>query len=194
MTRCLAAAVLLAGGVAVAAPVPKQAKASDTHVVVVTSLGDFEIELFPDKAPKSVKNFLAYTDDKFYDGLTFHRVIPDFMVQGGGFEPGLQAKKVGEPIPCEADNGLKNVRGTVAVARALKPDSGTSQFFINTKDNPTLDRTGDADFKAGFAVFGKVVEGMEVVDAMAAVKTGPAGVHQNVPVEDVVIKSVRRKR
>ena len=194
MSRTLlaTAAVMLAGTVT-AAPVPKAVKGSDRAVVVETSLGDIEIELYPDKAPKSVANLLGYVDDKFYDGLIVHRVIPEFMIQGGGFEPGMKEKKAKDPIPCEADNGLSNTRGTVAMARTQVADSATSQFFINLADNKFLDREKSPD-KVGYCVFGKVVAGMDVVDAIAKVKTGQAGGHSNVPVEDVVIKSVRRKK
>ncbi len=187
------ALVFVAVSSAVAAPVPKPGRGSDTTVVMATSLGDIEIELFPEKAPQTVKNFLGYADDKFYDGLTFHRVIPKFMVQGGGFEPGMKEKKANDPIPCESDNGLSNVRGTVAMARAAKADSATSQFFINLVDNKRLDFV-DANKQPGYCVFGKVVAGLDVVDKMAGVKTGMAGGMPDVPVEDVVIKSVRRKK
>jgi peptidyl-prolyl cis-trans isomerase B (cyclophilin B) len=187
------ALVFVAVSSAVAAPVPKSGKGSDTTVVMATSLGDIEIELFPDKAPKTVANFLAYTDDQFYDGLTFHRVIPKFMVQGGGFEPGMKEKKGNAPIPCESENGLSNARGTVAMARAAKADSATSQFFINLIDNTRLDREVSFD-KVGYCVFGKVVAGLDVVDKMAEAKTGMAGGMSDVPVEDIVIKSVRRKK
>lgn len=193
MTRTLLAAVVVVlVGTVSAAPVPKAKPGSD-RVVVETSLGDIEIELYPDKAPKSVANFLSYVDDKYYDGLIVHRVIPEFMIQGGGFEPGMKEKKGKDPIPCEADNGLSNTRGTVAMARTRVADSATSQFFINLADNSRLDQAKSPD-KVGYCVFGKVVSGMDVVDAIAKVKTGQNGGHSNVPVEDVVIKSVRRKK
>lgn len=176
-----------------AAPVPKEFRASDKFVVVETSLGSFEIELAPDKAPKTVANFLAYVDAKFYDGVVFHRVIPEFMIQGGGFVAGMKQKKARDPIENEASNGLSNLRGTVALARAVKPDSGTCQFFINTKDNKQLDFQDRAGGE-GYCVFGKVVAGMDVVDKIRQVKTGMASGHSDVPVEDVVIKSVRRKQ
>lgn len=194
MTRTLLViAAVMSAGTLTAAPVPKAVKGSDRVVVVATSLGDIEVELYPDKAPKTVANFLGYVDDKFYDGLTVHRVIPEFMIQGGGFEPGMKEKKGKDPIPCEADNGLSNLRGTVAMARTREADSATSQFFINHKDNAWLDREKSPD-KVGYCVFGKVVAGMDVVDAIAKVKTGQNGGHSGVPVEDVVIKSVRRKK
>jgi cyclophilin family peptidyl-prolyl cis-trans isomerase len=189
----LATAAVLFAGTLTAAPVPKADKRSDRVVVVETSMGDIVIELYPDKAPKTVANFLGYVDDKFYDGLIVHRAIPEFMIQGGGFETGLKEKKGRDPIPCESDNGLSNARGTVAMARTVVADSATSQFFINLADNKFLDREKSHD-KIGHCVFGKVVSGMDVVDTIAKVKTGPTGGHSNVPVEDVVIKSVRRKK
>lgn len=186
----LLCAFALAAMAAAVAPVP----AADNPVVVVeTSLGTIEIELFADKAPGTVKNFLGYVEDKYYDGLVFHRVIEDFMVQGGGFEPGMKEKKARAPVENEAGNGLSNLRGTVALARAAAADSGTCQFFINAKDNPWLDRT-DGPGKDGYCVFGKVVAGMDVVDKIRAVKTGTAGAFTDVPTEDVVIKSVSRKK
>jgi peptidyl-prolyl cis-trans isomerase B (cyclophilin B) len=154
-----------------------------------TSLGKIKIELFADKAPETVKNFLRYADEKFYDGTVFHRVIPDFMIQGGGFEPGMNQKKTHEPIKNEAGNGLSNQRGTIAMARTNNPDSATAQFFINVKDNPRLDRSAG---NAGYAVFGKVIDGMGVVDKIKQVETGNRGVFGDVPVQDVMIKSVRR--
>jgi len=194
MVRLLAFALTFAvASSAVAAPVPKSGKGSDTHVVVETSHGDIVIELFPEKAPKTVENFLGYADDKFYDGLIVHRVVKDFMIQGGGMEPGVKEKKAKDPIKNESDNGLSNARGTVAMARTAQPDSATSQFFINLVENQRLDFK-DANKQTGYCVFGKVVEGMDVVDKIAGVKTGPSGNHQNVPAEDVVIKSVRRKK
>jgi cyclophilin family peptidyl-prolyl cis-trans isomerase len=171
-------------------------------VVIETSMGTIKVELFMDKAPVTVKNFLRYTDDKFYDGLTFHRVIPTFMIQGGGFMPGLKdakdiddikalEKKTRDPIKNEANNGLSNEKYTIAMARTDKPDSATAQFFINVKDNKGLDRSDDS---AGYAVFGKVIEGMDVVDKIKDVKTKTVipKVIENVPVEEVIIKSVRR--
>ncbi len=176
-----------------AAPVPKDLRPAGNVVVVETSLGKIEIELAPEKAPKTVANFLAYVDGKFYDGVVVHRVIENFMIQGGGFEPGMKEKKARAPVENEAGNGLSNLRGTVALARAAAADSGTCQFFINAKDNPWLDRT-DGPGKDGYCVFGKVVAGMDVVDKIRAVKTGTAGAFTDVPTEDVVIKSVSRKK
>ena len=159
-------------------------------VELTTTLGSFTVELYPEKAPLTVENFLAYADAGFYDGTIFHRVIPRFMVQGGGFTRNMKEKETRSPIKNEAINGLKNKRGTLAMARTRDINSATSQFFINVKHNEFLDH-GVRDF--GYAVFGKVVQGMEVVDKIAAVKTGNRGMHQNVPVEAVVIESVRRK-
>jgi cyclophilin family peptidyl-prolyl cis-trans isomerase len=168
------------------------ASAQDTKnpvVVLDTSLGKIKIELFPDKAPVTVKNFLRYVDEKHYDGTIFHRVIPTFMIQGGGFAPGMTEKKTHEPIKNEAGNGLSNVRGTIAMARLPDPDTATAQFFINVKDNTRLDKSGAS---AGYAVFGKVIDGMDVVDKIKDVRTADRGDHENVPVQDVVIKSARR--
>jgi cyclophilin family peptidyl-prolyl cis-trans isomerase len=156
-------------------------------VIIETTKGKIKAELFADKAPISVKNFLQYADDKFYDGTIFHRVIANFMIQGGGMEPGLKEKQTRAAIKNEAGNGLSNKRGTLAMARTNVPDSATSQFFINVKDNDFLDRAKAGD-GVGYAVFGRVIEGMDVVDAIKAVQTRPG----DVPVDDVVIKSVRR--
>jgi cyclophilin family peptidyl-prolyl cis-trans isomerase len=170
-----------------------QATAAEKNPVVVmeTSMGTIRIELDQAMAPTTVKNFLSYVDDKFYDGTVFHRVIPRFMIQGGGFQPGMRQKATKDPIKNEATNGLSNKRGTIAMARTSDPDSATAQFFINVVDNPGLDkaRAGDG---FGYCVFGKVVDGMDVVDKIREVPTGNRGGHQNVPGEDVVIKSVRR--
>jgi cyclophilin family peptidyl-prolyl cis-trans isomerase len=164
------------------------ARAANPVVVMETSMGTIKIELFADKAPDTVKNFLQYTKDKHYDGVIFHRVIDGFMIQGGGFEPGMKQKKTREPIKNEAANGLSNLRGTIAMARTSDPDSATAQFFINVKDNKALDKNDDS---AGYCVFGKVIEGMDVVDKIKMVKTGANMGHKDVPVEDVLIKSVK---
>ncbi len=171
------------------------AEAADKNPVVVldTSMGKIKIELNKEKAPITVKNFLSYVDKKFYDGTIFHRVIKDFMVQGGGMEPGMKEKKTGAPIKNESDNGVSNKRGTVAMARTPKPDSATAQFFINVKDNEFLDRAKARD-GVGYCVFGKVIEGMDVVDKIRPVKTTTKGDHGDVPVEDIVIKSVRLEK
>jgi len=156
------------------------------RVIMDTSFGKVTIELYEDKAPISVKNFLQYVEDKHYDGTIFHRVIADFMVQGGGFEAGMKQKKTRDPIKNEAGNGLSNDRGTVAMARTGVPDSATSQFYINVVDNKGLDRANSKD-GVGYAVFGKVLEGMDVVDKIRRVETGA----RDVPNKDVVIRSIR---
>src|SRR5438093_2760892 len=156
-----------------------------------TSLGSLKIELFPDKAPHTVKNFLAYVDDKFFDGTIFHRVIRDFMIQGGGFEPGMKQKRTRATIKNESTNGLSNVRGTLAMARTSDPDSATAQFFINVKDNDFLDRANSRD-RVGYCVFGRVTAGLDVVDKIRAVATATRAGHQDVPAQDVVILSARR--
>jgi cyclophilin family peptidyl-prolyl cis-trans isomerase len=169
------------------------ADAANTIVVMETSAGNIKIELFDDKAPITVQNFLKYVDDKHYDGTIFHRVIPNFMVQGGGMMPGLKEKPTRDAIKNESTNNLSNMRGTLAMARTPRPDSATAQFFINLKDNDFLDRAKARD-GVGYCVFGKVIEGMDVVDKIKDVKTATQGMHENVPVEDVVIKSVRRAK
>jgi peptidyl-prolyl cis-trans isomerase B (cyclophilin B) len=152
---------------------------------MTTSLGDITLELDGDKAPLSVANFLNYVNAKHYDDTIFHRVIADFMIQGGGFSPGMTQKPTNPPIKNESGNGLSNVRGSIAMARTSDLDSATAQFYINTVDNAAhLDR-------ARYCVFGQVVAGMDVVDKIRAVRTGRRGGHADVPVEDVVIKSVR---
>src|SRR5215813_490396 len=149
-----------------------------TFVALETSLGSIKLELDPAKAPLTVANFLSYVDDGFYDGTVFHRVIPDFMIQGGGFEPGMKQKKTKPAIKNESPNGLSNARGSIAMARLPDPDSATAQFFINVVDNSRgLD-------KPRYCVFGKVVEGMDVVDKIKAVSTGRRGPHENVPMQD----------
>ncbi|HEY6124836.1 MAG TPA: peptidylprolyl isomerase [Steroidobacteraceae bacterium] len=156
-----------------------------------TTLGNFEVELFEKEAPISTANFLEYVDDGFFDGVIFHRVIPDFMIQGGGFEPGMKQKKVKAPIKNEATNGIKNARGTLAMARTNDINSATAQFFVNLKDNGFLDHSGPGNF--GYAVFGKVVSGMDVIDQIADVATTTRSGHQNVPAKDVVITRASRK-
>lgn len=152
-----------------------------------TTFGPITIALDADKAPKTVANFLGYVKSGHYDGTVFHRVIPGFMIQGGGMTADLGEKKTGAPIPNEADNGLKNERGTLAMARTSDPNSATAQFFINTVDNKFLNHSGKTMQGWGYAVFGKVVEGMETVDKIAGVKTGNKGPYQNVPIEPVTI-------
>src|SRR5436309_7479205 len=161
-------------------------------VVLSTSQGDIKVELYPDKAPITVKNFLDYVKAGYYDGTIFHRVIPGFMIQGGGLTPDMQDKREGQKpaIKNESDNGLKNEVGTLAMARTSAADSATSQFFINVKDNTFLNKENAQD-KVGYAVFGKVVDGMDVVRKIEQVKTATKGPHQNVPVDAVTIKSVK---
>jgi cyclophilin family peptidyl-prolyl cis-trans isomerase len=161
-------------------------------VVMTTSQGAFEIELYPEKAPITVENFLGYVDDKFYDGTIFHRVIKDFMVQGGGFEPGMKQKPTKGQIKNESANGLTNDRGTLAMARTSVPDSASSQFFINVVSNGFLNKAQAGD-GVGYCVFGKIISGLEVVDAIRAVKTTTKAGHGDVPASDVTIISARRK-
>lgn len=160
-----------------------------TQVVLETSKGNITLELFDDKAPITVENFLQYVDEGHYDGTIFHRVIPDFMIQGGGFDTDMQQKPTRDPIKNEADNGVSNDPYTVAMARTQVVDSATSQFFINTSDNSFLDH-GSRDF--GYAVFGKVVDGENVVDAISAVDTGTSAGHRDVPVDSITIDKARR--
>jgi peptidyl-prolyl cis-trans isomerase B (cyclophilin B) len=165
-----------------------------TSVVVETDLGTFELALEDEKAPKTVANFLEYVDAKHYDGTIFHRVIPGFMAQGGGYDGALEKKPVRDPVENEADNGLKNLRGTVAMARTNDPHSATAQFFVNVKDNGFLDHTGKNSAGWGYAVFGKVTSGMDVVDKIVNVPTGARGpFSKDAPLENVTIKSIRRK-
>ena len=153
-----------------------------------TNHGVITLELDADKAPVTVANFLAYVEAGHYDNTVFHRVIDGFMIQGGGFEPGMNQKPTGEQIKNEADNGLKNDRGTIAMARTQAPHSATAQFFINVADNAFLNHTSPDLQGWGYCVFGKVTEGMDVVDSIRKVKTGSSGFHQDVPKEDVVIE------
>ena len=177
-------------------------KASDKAPVVLieTSLGNIKVELDAEKAPITVKNFLDYVNDKFYDGLIFHRVVPGFVIQGGGFDSNLVEKETKPPIKNEGDNGLSNTRGTISMARTPAPDSATSQFYINLRDNRRLDRDNDPQH-AGYCVFGKVIDGMDVVDKIGEVRTTTkAGTTkdsnrvplQGIPAENIVIKSIRR--
>ncbi|HTJ95768.1 MAG TPA: peptidylprolyl isomerase [Pararobbsia sp.] len=153
-----------------------------------TNHGVIKIELNADKAPKTVENFLTYVKSGHYDGTVFHRVIDGFMIQGGGFEQDMSQKPTNAPVANEADNGLKNERGTLAMARTNDPHSATAQFFINVKDNDFLNFSSPTPQGWGYCVFGKIVEGLDVVDAIKKVKTGNKGFHQDVPVEDVVIE------
>ncbi|MFT6093247.1 MAG: peptidyl-prolyl cis-trans isomerase B (cyclophilin B) [Pseudohongiellaceae bacterium] len=158
-------------------------------IVLKTNYGPITVELDFEKAPKSAANFLSYTKSGFYDGTVFHRVINDFMIQGGGFESGLIQKDTGENVENEADNGLPNLIGTLAMARTAVPHSATSQFFINVGDNHFLNHSSKTDQGWGYAVFGKVVAGMDVVNKIKEVKTGSTGGHQDVPETEVIIES-----
>lgn len=162
---------------------------TNPHVLLKTNKGDITIELNAEKAPKTVENFINYVNSGFYNGTIFHRVINNFMVQGGGFEVGMAQKDTNAPVENEANNGLKNDRYTLAMARTNDPHSATAQFFINVADNDFLNHTNPTPNGWGYAVFGKVIAGNEVVDAIKGVKTGSKGFHQDVPVDDVIIES-----
>jgi len=181
-------------GVTMMAAFSGESTAAEKNPVVVmeTSLGNVKIELDQAKAPISVKNFLSYVDDKFYDGTIFHRVISSFMIQGGGFTADMQQKPTKAQIKNEAKNGLKNDRGTIAMARTRNPDSATAQFFINVVNNDGLNSPQPDGY--GYAVFGKVIEGMDVVDRIKAVETGSDGPLENVPKKPIIITSVRREQ
>ncbi|MEM8996647.1 MAG: peptidylprolyl isomerase, partial [Acidobacteriota bacterium] len=196
MTKLIAMSLLT---VLAAAPVTAEeapaAAAADTavagpQVVIETSKGSITVELFEDKAPITVKNFLSYAESGFYDGTVFHRVIPGFMIQGGGYTPDLVKKDTGPGIQNEADNGLKNDRGTLAMARTSNPNSATSQFFISVVNNDFLNHTSKTPRGWGYAVFAKVVEGMDVVDAITGVPTGTKNRLRDVPQEPVTINKV----
>jgi peptidyl-prolyl cis-trans isomerase B (cyclophilin B) len=166
----------------------------DTVVDVTTNHGTFSMRLDAARAPATVANFLAYVDAKHYDGTVFHRIIPTFMIQGGGFDQQLEKKPVRAPIQNEADNGLKNARGTVAMARTSDPHSATAQFFVNVEGNAALDHQAKVGPGWGYAVFGEVVSGMDVVDKIKAVRTGVKGGMSDVPEAAVVMTSVRREK
>jgi len=157
-------------------------------VTFKTNFGDIKLELFEDKAPKTVANFISYVQDGFYDNTIFHRVIDGFMIQGGGFTPDMEQKETKETIENEANNGVANEAGTIAMARTQDPHSATAQFFINVKDNDFLNFTSESMNGWGYCAFGKVVEGMDVVEKIKNVQTGSHGFHQDVPVEQVVIE------
>jgi cyclophilin family peptidyl-prolyl cis-trans isomerase len=163
---------------------------ADTQVKMQTSKGDITLKLYEDKAPTTVENFVTYARSGFYDGTIFHRVIPGFMIQGGGFTPDMAQKGARAPIKNEADNGLKNEAGTIAMARTPDPNSASSQFFINLEDNEFLNFKNKTPQGWGYAVFGEVTQGMDVVKAIAQVPTGNKGMHQNVPNEPVLIEKV----
>ena len=168
-----------------------EAAADNPRVVMETSMGTMVIELYPDKAPISVKNFLDYVDSGFFDNTIFHRVMPGFVIQGGGFEAEMKKKETNDPIKNEADNGLRNLRATLSMARTSQVNSATSQFFINLKNNSALDH-GSRDF--GYAVFAKVVKGVSVIDKIAGVKTTTKGHYRDVPAEPVFITSAHREK
>lgn len=188
---CATSLALCLGSVAQAAtPTPSQGKSMSTtpQVKIQTSEGDILIELDAEKAPKTVENFLTYVKEGFYDGTVFHRVINNFMVQGGGFDVDMKQKPPHAPVENEANNGLKNNRYTLAMARTSDPHSATAQFFINVADNDFLNFTSPTPNGWGYTVFAKVIEGTEVVDKIKGVKTGNKGFHQDVPVENVIIE------
>jgi cyclophilin family peptidyl-prolyl cis-trans isomerase len=187
--RCTLGVLALTGVLALAAPGTAAAK-GNPMVLISTSKGDIKVELYPDKAPETVKNFLTYVNAGYYDGTIFHRVIRGFMIQGGGLTPDMKDKREGQraPIKNEAANGLKNDTGTIAMARTAAPDSATSQFFINVANNAALNKAAGKD---GYAVFGKVVDGMDVVKKIEAASTTSKGMHQDVPAEVITIKSAK---
>ncbi|HEY8240306.1 MAG TPA: peptidylprolyl isomerase [Kiritimatiellia bacterium] len=161
-------------------------------VTIKTSKGNIKVQLDPQKAPATVANFMKYVEEGFYNGTIFHRVIDGFMIQGGGFTKDMAQKPTREGVKNEADNGLRNKRGTVAMARTMIVDSATAQFFINVADNGALDHRGKSQEGYGYCVFGSVIEGMDVVDAIKSVQTGNRGAFQNVPVEPIVILEITR--
>ena len=186
----LASLLLFYAGFSGAADSAPAAAPENPKVAMATTLGTMVIELFPDKAPISVENFLKYVDSGFYNGCIFHRIVPGFVIQGGGFDKDMNKKETLEPIKNEADNGLKNLRATLSMARTPQINSATSQFFINLKNNSALDH-GSRDF--GYAVFARVVEGLSVIDKIAGVKTTSHGHYRDVPVEPVIITEVKRQ-
>jgi peptidyl-prolyl cis-trans isomerase B (cyclophilin B) len=169
------------------------AQTKNPTVVIETTSGEFEVELNQEKAPITVANFLKYVDDGFYAGTIFHRVIDNFMIQGGGMDENMKEKKTRDPIKNEAANGLKNDVGTIAMARTSVPDSASSQFFINVSENTALDYQNPSPTGIGYAVFGKVTKGMDIVNRIKKVKTGNLGGHSDVPMDKIVIKKIRRK-
>ncbi|MBN2736144.1 MAG: peptidyl-prolyl cis-trans isomerase [Spirochaetales bacterium] len=152
-----------------------------------TTLGEIIIEMYPDKAPATVENFIKYVEQGFFDGTIFHRVIPGFVVQGGGFLPGLERKETMAPVKNEADNGLKNLRGTISMARTSDVNSATSQFFLNLVDNSNLDFVSKTPQGYGYCVFGKIIKGLEIIDEIAKIKTSSVGYYQDVPTKDIMI-------
>ena len=160
------------------------------HVTIATTVGQMTLELDADNAPKTVENFLAYASSGFYDGTIFHRVINNFMIQGGGFTTDMEQKPTQAPVDNEANNGLKNERGTIAMARTQDPHSATAQFFINVQDNDFLNHTGENMQGWGYTVFGKITQGEDVLDKIRCVQTGSQGGHQDVPTEQIIIESI----
>ena len=188
--RSLACIIALTGALLITLPACSEADPPDGPVVVLsTSMGEIKIGLYEKEAPETVQNFLGYVNDGFFDGTIFHRVIPNFMIQGGGFTPDMQQKQTKRPIRNEADNGLQNDEGTVAMARTNAIHSATSQFFINVTRNPFLDHQSQANF--GYCVFGRVIEGLDVVKQIEGVQTGRHGMYDDVPLEPIVIQSAR---
>jgi len=172
--------------------VPLSEKEKEIKVVTFeTTMGPIVIELFEEDAPITTKNFLDYANSGFYDGTLFHRVIPGFVIQGGGLEPGMQDKSGNPPIENEANNGQKNLKWSLSMARTNDPNSATSQFFINLENNPNLDHTSETPQGWGYAVFGTVIDGFETVEAIASVSTSSAGSHQDVPLEDITVQKTR---
>lgn len=184
--KSLLAVILMSTSLTVLAANPK--------VLMKTSKGDIEIELFEDKAPITVKNFLSYVDKGHYKGTIFHRVINNFMIQGGGFDKNMKEKSTGAPIENEASNGLKNEEGTLAMARTNNPQSATAQFFINVANNSFLDHTAKTESGYGYAVFGKVTSGMPIVNQIKSVKTGSRPPYDDVPAEAIVILDISKKK
>ena len=185
LSLCLALCAALTAPLATA-----ETALPNPEVVIKTTQGDITVRLFRDKAPVTVENFLAYVESGHYAGTIFHRVIPNFMAQGGGFDPQMQPRATAAPIVNEADNGLRNERGTIAMARTNNPDSATSQFFINLRANAPLDWSRS---NPGYAVFGKVIDGMATVDAMATKPTGQVSRYRDVPLEPIIINKARRQ-
>jgi cyclophilin family peptidyl-prolyl cis-trans isomerase len=185
--------LLALGQIAPQTPPPASPAPGNPVAVISTSFGDITVELFKDKAPVSVENFLGYASQGFFSGTIFHRVVRDFVIQGGGFTAALEEKPTREPIQNEATNGLRNLRGTLAMARTRALRSATSQFYINVSDNAQLDHRGFTPSEFGYAVFGRVLTGMEVVDRIAGVPTGVAKGMDDVPTEPVLIKEVTIK-
>jgi len=190
----ISCSALILQGICWAASPEEKTEPRNPVVTMKTNMGDIKIELWQDKAPETVKNFIQYVDDDFYNGTVFHRVIDNFMIQGGGFTQDMKQKPTRAPIKNEAGAELKNDRGTIAMARTMVVDSATAQFFINVVDNPALNHRDDSPAGFGYAVFGKVIDGMDVVDKIKGVSTSNSGQFQNVPVKPVIIESVKREK